>query len=209
MAIQFTTLFSFDSPVGPYAEMTSDANGNLFGATYFGGATGDGTVFEIRNIGTIDAPIYATSPTILANFDAANGSAPTGLTIDANGNVFGTTSGGGGGNGTVFEIQNIGTIVAPVYASTPTTLVNFDGSNGAGPNEGLVIADAFDNELFGTTFAGGTGSSGTLFEIGKTRLGLRNLYAVQLLRWRSQGQPPTATATCSLRIARRGTRVPT
>jgi hypothetical protein len=48
----------------------------------------------------------------------------------------------------VFEIKNTGAVTAPVYASAPTTLVSFDGSNGDQPTAGL-IADAND-DLFGT-----------------------------------------------------------
>ena len=47
--------------------------------------------------------------------------------------------------GTVFELKN--TWSAPVY--TPTTLVSFNGANGAYPYGGL-IADA-NGDLFGTT----------------------------------------------------------
>ena len=53
------------------------------------------------------------------------------LIADANGDLFGTTeAGGANGDGAVFEIQNTGTVSAPVYASAPTTLVSFNGSNG-------------------------------------------------------------------------------
>ena len=73
-----------------------------------------------------------------------------GLIADANGDLFGTTdAGGANGDGTVFEIKNTGTVAAPVYASAPTTLVSFNGSNGADPDAGL-IADA-NGDLFGTT----------------------------------------------------------
>ena len=67
--------------------------------------------------------------------------------------------GGAGGYGTVFEIAHSG----GVYASTPTTLVSFDLTNGYGPLAGL-IADANGN-LFGTTNAGGASGNGTVFEI--------------------------------------------
>ena len=54
-----------------------------------------------------------------------------GLIADANGDLFGTTDeGGANSDGTVFEIENTGTVAAPVYASAPTTLVSFNGSNG-------------------------------------------------------------------------------
>jgi uncharacterized repeat protein (TIGR03803 family) len=52
-----------------------------------------------------------------------NGAFPAGsLIADADGNLFGTTSGGGANNDcTVFEIAK----TADGYASTPTTLVSF------------------------------------------------------------------------------------
>ena len=81
------------------------------------------------------------------------------LIVDADGDLFGTASGGGGNYGTVFEIAKTGT----TYASTPTTLVSFNVNNGADPKVSLV-ADAAGN-LFGTTQSGGTGSYGTVFEV--------------------------------------------
>jgi uncharacterized repeat protein (TIGR03803 family) len=143
-----TTLVSFNGTNGeaPLAGLIADANGNLFGTTYRGGASGDGTVFEVaRTSGG-----YATTPTTLVSFSVADGASPmAGLIADANGNLFGTTSAGGANNyGTVFEIKNAGTAAAPVYASALTTLVNFNGSNGQDPHAGLT-ADA-NGDLFGT-----------------------------------------------------------
>ena len=48
------------------------------------------------------------------------------------------------------------------YASTPTTLVSFNGSNGYDPV--ALIADA-DGDLFGTTSVGGMYGEGNVFEI--------------------------------------------
>jgi hypothetical protein len=59
----------------------------------------------------------------------------------------------------VFEIAK----TATGYASTPTTLVNFDGANGSLPFAG-VMADTSGN-LLGTTQIGGAGAVGTIFEI--------------------------------------------
>jgi hypothetical protein len=56
---------------------------------------------------------------------------------------------GANGDGTVFEIKNTGTAAAPIYASAPTTLVSFNGSNGQNPYAGL-IANA-NGDLFGTS----------------------------------------------------------
>jgi uncharacterized repeat protein (TIGR03803 family) len=181
-----TTLISFCAKpnctdgVGPLAGLIADADGNLFGTTYGGGAYGWGTVFEIVKTATG----YASTPTILVSFNLTNGAQPfAGLIADADGNLFGTTQEGGafgvcndhlcgnGVGGTVFEIVK----TAGGYATTPTTLVNFSGNNGSLPSGGL-IADASGN-LFGTTLVGGAyggpfgEGNGTVFEIVKTATG--------------------------------------
>ena len=165
------TLVSFNGPDGanPFlAGLTADANGNLFGTTDQGGANNDGTVFEIKNTGTLAAPIYSSPLMTLISFDGSDGLQPAaGLTVDANGNLFGTTAYGGVNNdGTIFEIKNDGSLIAPVYASIPVTLVNFNGSDGACLSAGLT-ADANGN-LLGTTYQGGATGDGTVFDISLT-----------------------------------------
>jgi uncharacterized repeat protein (TIGR03803 family) len=75
------------------------------------------------------------------------------------------------GDGTAFEIVNNGTVAVPNYASTPTTLVSFSGTNDAALPQpdpfGSLIADAA-GDLFGTTYGGGANDDGTVFEIAKT-----------------------------------------
>ena len=166
-----TTLVSFNGSNGsrPYGSLIADANGDLFGTTGDGGANGDGTVLEIAKTGAG----YASSPTTLVNFNYWDGWRPEGgLIADAHGDLFGTTKYGGGGSagyairqGTVFEIVNDGATADPSYASTPITLVNFNGADGANPVYGSLIADANGN-LFGTTGENeGYGGSGAVFEI--------------------------------------------
>jgi uncharacterized repeat protein (TIGR03803 family) len=76
---------------------------------------------------------------------------------DAQGNLYGTTSNGGvNGWGTVFEVDATG---------KETVLHLFKGSDGYGPNGGLVL-DAQGN-LYGTTFAGGV-HYGTVFKLDTT-----------------------------------------
>jgi hypothetical protein len=164
-AVTPTTLVNFNSTDGasPSAGLITDANGNLFGTTAYGGMSGVGTVFEIAKTSTG----YAATPTTLVNFNSTDGANPhAGLIADANGNLFGTTSGGGGyGSGTVFELAKTST----GYAAVPTTLVSFNYTDGAYPYAGL-IADANGN-LFGTTRSGGVSGNGTVFELAKTSTG--------------------------------------
>jgi hypothetical protein len=154
-AASVTTLVSFHGTNGrsPEAGLLADAAGNLFGTTNAGGANGDfGTVFELVNNGNGSYTL-----TTLVSFNSSDGAFPYGsLIADAAGNLFGTTLVGGAfGAGTVFEILKTG----GSYASTPTTLVHFNGPNGGGPQAGL-IADAAGN-LFGTQF----GPCGTVFAL--------------------------------------------
>ena len=63
-----------------------DSAGNLYGTTSDGGASNDGTVFEL--------PKGSNTVETLVTFNGANGSSPrSGLTFDAAGNLFGTTNG--------------------------------------------------------------------------------------------------------------------
>ena len=153
-----TTLASFNGTNGanPSGGVTLDANngnlGNLFGATINGGANGDGTVWELK-AGTL---------TTLASFDGTNGSGPSGVTFDANGNLFGTTNSGGVNNnndGTAWEIPVSSLQTAPAI----TTVASFnDTTDGSGPNRATIDADG---DLFGTTGFGGTDGFGTVWEI--------------------------------------------
>jgi autotransporter passenger strand-loop-strand repeat protein len=157
-------LYSFNTPhyLGLKGSLFVDAAGNVFGTTFDGGGAYNnyGAVFEIIKTGGT----FAASPITLASFNGSDGGNPNdGLTADAAGDLFGTTFGGGADNdGAVFEIVNTST----GYASTPTLLASFNGTNGEYPLGG-VIADAV-GDLFGTTYSGGASGDGTAFEIVKT-----------------------------------------
>ncbi len=165
------TLHSFDSTdgSGPGA-LVQATNGNFYGTTGGGGAHGYGTVFEITPSGTL---------TTLYSFDSTDGANPTALVQATNGNFYGTTydgganttSGGGPGCGTVFEITP---------SDTLTTLHSFDGTDGAHPDSGLI--QATNGNFYGTTAFGGAYPTcgfgygcGTVFEITPSRT-LTTLY---------------------------------
>jgi uncharacterized repeat protein (TIGR03803 family) len=86
-----------DTPTGG---LIMDADGNLYGTTFSGGAANQGTVFKISN-GT-EQVLYS----FCTQGGCTDGSMPSApLIMDKNGNLYGTTSTGGVyGQGTVFEI---------------------------------------------------------------------------------------------------------
>jgi uncharacterized repeat protein (TIGR03803 family) len=77
------------------------------------------------------------------------------LLAGADGNLYGTTSGGGTfGRGTVFALSTSGTV---------QEIHSFDGPHGRNPSGGLV-QDAAGN-LYGTTVGGGTKAEGVVFKV--------------------------------------------
>jgi uncharacterized repeat protein (TIGR03803 family) len=129
----------------PWAGLITDAAGNLYGTTYGGGVSGQGTVFQLDPSGTL---------TVLYSFTGGNDASPwAGLIADAAGNFYGTTE-GGDGPGEVFQLMPSGTL---------NVLHNFTGADGAVPHGGLIF-DAAGN-LYGTTHNGGTSGYGTVFQL--------------------------------------------
>ena len=126
--VSFTNANGFANGNDPQGGVTIDAAGDLFGTTFGGGTSNDGIVFEVAHT----ASGYASAPTVLINFDKTDGEQPSsGLLIDAAGDLFGTTQGGGviggeAGGGTVFEaVRESG------GGYSLNTLVTFDGNDGA------------------------------------------------------------------------------
>jgi uncharacterized repeat protein (TIGR03803 family) len=146
-----TTLAAFNGTNGqnPQGTLIMDASGNLYGTTYGGGASKDGTVFELAK--------GSSTITTLASFSGSNGQNPAGgLVMDGSGNLYGTAYGGGAsGDGTVFEVV--------AGSGKVTTLGSFNGTNGSNPQDGLVL-DASGN-LYGTAYGGGASGDGTVFEV--------------------------------------------
>ena len=90
----------------PWAGVTLDQAGNLYGTTSAGGAFGGGTVYELSPSGS------GWTKKILHSFQLSqtDGSNPyAGLIIDQSGNLYGATQyGGSAGGGTVFEMSPSG-----------------------------------------------------------------------------------------------------
>jgi|SRR5580704_768307 uncharacterized repeat protein (TIGR03803 family) len=114
-----------------------------------------GVVVFILFVATaIAAP--AQTFTSLASFDGFDGSSPwAGVVQGADGNFYGTTSGGGNG-GSIFKITATGTLTY-VYKFCNRC------SEGDAPYAGLVLAT--DGNFYGTTMLGGGYTTGTVFKI--------------------------------------------
>jgi uncharacterized repeat protein (TIGR03803 family) len=180
---KLTSLYSFCSQSKctdgqfPMGQLIQGIDGDFYGTTELGGANGAGMVFKITSDGVLSTVYSFCSMT-----NCSDGAYPfSGLIQGANGNLYGTTEGGGisasycssnGGFacGTVFEITPSGKLTT-LY--TFCSIVNCP--DGSSPFAGL-IQDANGN-FYGTTSAGGylgsqdstcfvNGGCGTLFEIG-------------------------------------------
>jgi uncharacterized repeat protein (TIGR03803 family) len=147
-----TVLYSFTGTgtdgLDPQGNLMRDAKGNLYGTTVQGGVgctaeDGCGTVFKLDTAG---------KETVLHDFTGSpdGSSSFSGLVRDTQGNLYGTTSGGGEpackfGCGTVFKLDKAGNEIV-LYSFT-------GGTDGGSPYPGLV-RDTQGN-LYGTTAAGG------------------------------------------------------
>src|SRR5579863_9118559 len=160
----------------PAAGLVLNKAGNLYGTTVVGGngaacSGGCGTVFELtKNSGG------KWTETVLYNFQAgSDGKNPYGgVTIDAKGDLYGTTvSGGSGGTcsgdgcGTIYKLTHSGN------SWSESVLYSFTGGkDGAGPGDGVV----FDKKgnLYGTTPDGGSVngcSCGVVYELSPAKGG--------------------------------------
>jgi uncharacterized repeat protein (TIGR03803 family) len=146
-----------------------DAAGNLYGATFVGGTHNDGIIYEL-------SPQIGGSWTedILHNFAGGNGDGrlpEAGVTLDAAGNVYGTTSTGGPyERGMAFKLAPLG---GGVWTFTGLHVFG-NNLDGASP-EGEVVLDASGN-VYGTTYDGGAncesfGGCGTFYELSSVGTG--------------------------------------
>jgi uncharacterized repeat protein (TIGR03803 family) len=132
------------------ANLVRDSHGNLFGTTPAGGSTasgcfssGCGTIFKMVPSGS--------SYTLSTLFSGTEALYPTGVTLDASGNIWGVSAYGGcsgcGEVGTIFEItpSNVFTDVHD--------FCQFDGEDGCHPT-GSPIIDSAGN-VDGVTWLGG------------------------------------------------------
>lgn len=132
LAQTFSSLATFNESNGanPYGALVQGANGNFYGTTQFGGAHGQGEVFEVTSGGEV-----TVLHSFCSNFPTcSDGYQPfAGLTRGSDNNFFGTTV------STVFSMNASGTL---------TTLTNSVGSQ-------HPLVKGPDGGFYDTTSAGG------------------------------------------------------
>ncbi len=139
----------------PYAGLVEGSDGNFYGTTRFGGASGNGTVFAVTPAG-----VLTTLVEFSRNGATNKGAQPYARMLrGSDGHFYGTTFFGGTNDaGTVFKMTPAGVL---------TTLVEFTGdgamNKGSGPSAGLI--EGSDGSLYGTTQSGGANSNGTVFKM--------------------------------------------
>lgn len=148
-----TPLASFAGTNGAYpSALAEGTNHILYGITWGGGTSSQGTVFSVTTNGVLSS-VFSFS-------GATTGSGPSGWVRSRDGNFYGTVQGGGAFlKGTVFRLTTGGEL---------TLLALFDGANGNGPGN---LMEASDGNFYGTTAYGGVAATngawgyGTVFRM--------------------------------------------
>ena len=183
-----TMLHGFAGPDGeyPWAGLVEGADGNFYGTTSAGGLNDGGTIFRITPVGDL---------TTLFNFDyGVSGANPIGALVQGlDGAFYGTAEGGPTESGTQFKITSTGafTLLNDAYEPNTGLILGFDGDlyGGSGgifkmtPQGVITNLDYFtnlqgsdlntpvqapDGNFYGTAYAGGANSCGTIFKVSPT-----------------------------------------
>ena len=157
-----TTLANFAGSNGatPLSSLIQAADGSFYGTTELGGSSSNNCVEGCGTVFKITQQNGAWILTTLHSFDYyTDGAFPVGWLVQAaDGNLYGTTSGGSSSAGTIFKIS-------PNSPYTLSTIYNFcsqlNCADGTNPSAGLI--QATDGSFYGTTAGGGNGY-GTVFK---------------------------------------------
>ena len=158
-------LYNFQGGIdgaNPQGGVIFDAAGDLYGMTAYGGAGGNGTVFELKH-----NPDGSWTESVLSDIADLHGDSESGLVFDSAGNLYGAVGGGG---------PHSGGVVFQLHPSSSgkweqTVLHSFSNSGnitgGTEPLGPLVVDQA--GKVFGTTSSGGIdcfyGGCGVVFEL--------------------------------------------
>jgi uncharacterized repeat protein (TIGR03803 family) len=172
--------YSNSDGAGPSATLISSTN-ILYGTANQGGNSGNGTVFKVNTDGTGFTTLYSFTALDLNTGTNSDGANPRAGLILSGSTLYGTAGRGGSsvnvyfadlgvnsGNGTVFAVNTDGTGFTVLHSFAAGRAVHFSvitNSDGAGPSGALILSG---NTLYGTTAAGGSSFSGTVFSLSLT-----------------------------------------
>ena len=156
-----TVIYSFagfTDGASPFGGLVADSNGVLYGATTYGGAANDGTVFSLTpGSGTwTKASLYSFGGGGDANWPASA------LVLGTDGTLYGSAqAGGASGRGAIFSLAPPASQGA---AWTESVLYSFTGlADGSTPYAGLALTSS--GMLYGTTEFGGSKGDGAVFSL--------------------------------------------
>jgi len=141
-----------DDGKSPFAGLTLDPSGNLYGTTEYGGANDKGIVFRLAPDGSFTV-LYSFAGGVDGAYPVAD------VTLDKAGNIFGSTGYGGDPNcdcGTIFKLSPFG---------QKTILHVFTTKHGGYPRGGLLLDQAGNLYGTGTGPGGRGGTKGALFRL--------------------------------------------
>ena len=158
-----TVLYSFaggNDGANPYlGDLIFDRAGNIYGTTQWGGAYGEGTIYELTPLqgGWTETVLYSFS-------GGEDGGMPVGgVILDQTGNLYGTAVFGGigaceyGGCGNVFQLTPSGS------GWTDNVIHYFQGGDDGAQPVGGLVSDR-QGYLYGTSAGHGARGGGTAFE---------------------------------------------
>jgi uncharacterized repeat protein (TIGR03803 family) len=162
----YNVIYNFTGDAGgatPYGGPTLDQFGNLYGSTYLGGVSGNGSVYRLSFNGASWA--YTSLYSFFGTPDGA-GPAFGSLAIGPDNRLYGTTE-GGGDFGTVWSVEPLPTCSATNCSWRDTVLHRFgSGQDGSQPIGGVVLDSA--GAVYGTNNLGGASGNGAVFEVSRS-----------------------------------------
>ena len=188
----YKAIYSFgattDDPASPSLGLVQDAQGNLYGTSAKGGSAGLGAIYKIDSQFNYSV-IYSFMPAPAAYTFTFNSSYATNvsggfspnspLVIGADGALYGTASGTTYGAGAIYKVTPQGQFTLlhrfgdgsvasdgaeyPINTSTSLGISQGVSSLTAPPAGPMVLAT--DGNFYGTTYQGGLGNGGTVFEM--------------------------------------------
>jgi uncharacterized repeat protein (TIGR03803 family) len=180
---QIKTLASFTISTaypasGGLVQVGSGSTVAYYGVTSTGGEYGDGTIYKIDGSGNLTV-LHALNGFLEEGINPL-----AGLVLARNGNLYGTTSGGGRYNyGTIFQITPAGAF---------KVIHHFRAVEGYAPVCPLAQGIGTDNALYGAcTLGGPLSGAGTVFSIGTTGTGFKVLHVFSTIG--TGGNTPSCT----------------